>query len=314
MASKLKLVLVSAAVAMLTMVFGGGTQSTGPPKYNYSNYDVTISCALPDVPETLPVLRTIYVPVDREAIEAIARDVFGLSYVKYYHEGEDGRVEIGDIGMSLLFHGLHDIYFDRWPKEALTGWSEEDAVEAVEAIVSRLESHWETPTEVEHTLDDVKKNRDHLNTSLPVVGVLVEYLQSYQVIELGGGACFAISVADDTPIYAYIRKPIVEVEGSDPITVTPSEAVEKALSGESAQRALGVHVIPYVPVEGCVNVTEISLIYYFDDAGRTDYLIPVYRIEAEVHGPSLDNGLPVDVTLREVVFASERTPERAHPE
>ena len=164
--------------------------------------------------------------------------------------------------------------------------------------------------EVEYSLKGTREHRDHFNRSLPVVGIQVEYLQSYQGIEIGGQAPFAVSVADGEPIYACIRRPVVEVEGCDPLTVTPEEAVVKALSGESAWILLGPHIMRSIPTRGKVNVTDIRLIYFYEDTGKTDYLIPVYYIEAEVSGPSLDSGLPVTVTLREVIFASERIPEK----
>lgn len=301
------LVVITAVLAMIaaSMV----ATSLMKPGYSYSKYDITIDCVVPDVPESVPTLMTIHVPVDREAAEAIAMDIFDFDEIRQAWDDDNRRLEFSDIGKSIVFEGLYDIYYDCRSKAALIDYDEAKAIEAAERIVDGLEAYWEMPTAVEHSLKGYGRDIDRFNRSLPVVGIMVNYGQSYHGIELGGGACFSISIADGAAIYANIRKPVVEVEGSDPITVTPMEAVKKALSRESAKRDLGVDDRTFRPTEGKANITKIQLIYYFDDTGRTDYLIPVYYVEGEIEGPGQDPGYTTTVTMREVVFATGRKPD-----
>ena len=299
----------AAAVAILSVsIMSGVIASLINPTYHYSNYEITIDCVIPEVPESVPTLKKIHVPVGRETAEAIAKDVFNFSEIRQAWESEDGRLEFSDVGKSIVFEGLYDIYYDCRTKEALTDWSEEEAKEAAEVLVARLEAYWEMPTSVEHSFKEFSEDYDRFNMSLPVVGVIVHYGQSFQGIGLGGEAYFDISIADGKAIYANIHKPVVEVEGFDLITVPPLEAVMKALSRESAWRDLGVHDHTFRPRTGKAKITKIQLVYYADDTGRSNYLIPVYYVEGEIEGPSQDHGYTTTVTMREVVFVSRRRP------
>ena len=300
----------AAAVAILSVsIMSGVIASLINPPYHHSNYEITIDCAIPEVPESVPTLKKIRVPVSRETAEAIAKDVFNFSEIRQAWESEDGRLGFSDIGKSIVFEGLYDIYYDCRAKEALTDWSEEEAKEAAEGLVARLEAYWEMPTAVGHSLEDLSPQYDGLNMSLPLVGVIAHYSQSYQGIGVEGhGAYFDISLADGKVVYANIHKPIVTLEGSDDVTVTPMEAVRKALSRESAWKELGFHDCKYRPHRGKVNITSIRLVYYADDIKGSTHITPVYYIEGLIEGIENNPQYPNPRRLIEVVFATERRP------
>jgi len=253
-------------------------------------------------------LKKVHVPVSRETAEAIAKDVFNFE-IREAHEREDGRLEFSDIGKSIMFEGLYDIYYDCWAKEALTDWSEDEVKEAAEALVARLEAYWEMPTAVGHSLEGLSPQYDSLNMSRPLVGMIAHYSQSYQGIGMEGhGAYFDVSLADGKVVYANIHKPVVTLEGSDDVTVTPMEAVRKALSRESAWKELGVQVFTYRPRSGRANITSIRLVYYADDKKGSTHITPVYYIEGLIEGIENNPWYPNPYRFREVVFATERRP------
>jgi hypothetical protein len=277
---------------------------------NRSVYVVSIGCELEDAPETLPVLRRLSIPVSREQAEAIALDVFNFTKIDEIKNIPRGGLELSDDDRRLEFFGLHDVYYHELKaRYTVRDWAEEEMIAIAEDCLSRLEEHWE-PTVIERALGGVVPSHVSVLGGLTTVRELgVRYNLSVQGTSLHGpGADFVVCIADGRVIRVELHMPALKVEGYDEVTVSPMEALEKALSGESAQSQLGFQVICIRPATGTLNISDVDLIYYTDFHGNQTYLQPVYYIKGVFEGPMPGDEEIAQTEFHEFIFATDRRP------
>lgn len=277
---------------------------------NHSEYVVSIGCELEDAPEALPVLRRLSIPVSREQAEEIALDVFNFTKIDEIKNIPWGGLELSDEDRRLEFFGLHDVYYHELnARYTVRDWSEEDMIAIAEGFLSRLEEHW-NPTVVERSLGGVAPSHVSESGGLTTVRELgVRYNLSVQGTPLHGpGADFVVGIADGRVISAELHMPALNVEGYDEVTVSPREALEKALSGESAQSQLGFQVSCIRPATGTLNISDVDLFYYTDFHGNQTYLQPVYYIKGVLQGPMPGDEEIAQTEFHEFIFATDRRP------
>lgn len=270
------------------------TETSGPLG-DLSNFNLTIECDFPKVPETAPKLRVEKIPISEEQAELIAKNVFGFEKIDEIEEIKESPWEgliIREDNRELMFFGLTDFFYDELHTEfVVVEWSDEDVKAIADELLAELDEYWQFPTEVEVAFRGVypaaistySDGREEIN----MIGVIYEPKVS-GISLYGPGADFCIGIAEGKVIEAELHKKAVTIVGNVSITVSPKEAIDKLLSGKSAQRALGFETLyGLLPKEGEVIIKRIELVYFADVWYKStiNYLPLVYRIDGKIIGP-----------------------------
>lgn len=281
------------------------------PQVAQSKYTVTIEGGFPEVPEKAPILKVERIAINESLARLIAWDVFDFEKNDEVEAARDELV-VRNGNRELCFHGLHDIFYSESRNSfTVTEWSEEDMVTIAEKLLEKLEKYWSTPTVVERALSKVGPSSVSISSTDIVVAIHeigVFYQQSVQGFSLiGPGADFSIRIADGRVICTDLHRPITQIEGYMNITVSPLEAVERALSGESAQTELGFQLLCIRPSTGNLTITNIELVYYTDFHGTHTHLPLVYLLKGEIVGPDLGGDI-IESEFEEYIFATDMRP------
>lgn len=310
-------------VLLISAVLGGAliltpkpkTDGRGPvfvendgPQVVLPNYNVTIECGFPEVPEKAPILKVERIAINESLARLIAGDVFDFEKIDEV-EAARGELVVRNGNRELCFRGLYDIFYsESGTSYTVTEWSEEEMVIIAEKFLEKLEKYWSTPTVVERSLSKVGPSCVSISSTDIVVAIHeigVFYQQSAQGFNLiGPGADFSIRIADGRIICTDLHRPITQIEGYVNITVSPLEAVESALSGESAQTELGFQLLCIRPSTGNLTITNIELVYYTDFHGTHTHLPLVYLLKGEIVGPDLGGDI-IESEFEEYIFATD---------
>ena len=265
----------------------------------------SINCTLPIVPAQIPIAKKHTIPIKAIDAREIAENVFGFqepysveNHINPYLRYNDQRLE---------FISKYEIMYHTDPG-AFNTWSRTQVIETAETFLAKLEPYWVDETPVNYTLVSVAPS--HISSSSPITRIIrevgVRYQNTLEDIPLQGpGADFTVSICQYKVSSCEIRRPILTIEDYTEITVTPREAIQKMLRGESATPELGFDILQFLPPGSPLIIEEITLTYYTDFSG--EWLIPVYHISGIAQiDPTIHDEPTTEFTW--YIFASDFRP------
>ncbi len=238
----------------------------------------SINCTLPEVPDVIPIARRINVPINSTEAEEIAVEIFG--FTEPYKINGDVNPSFRSDEKRLEFSTRYDIMYHGAYPESFNNWNKTEVIEIAENFLAKLEPYWVDDTAINYSYSGISPS--HISSSSPLTQTIrevgVRYQNMLDGISLSGpGADFSIHVCRDHVSSCEIRRPVVNIEGYTNVTVSPIEAVQMMLRGESATPSIGFEVLQMVPRGGLLTVNSVQLIYYTSLDG--EWLIPVYEIK-----------------------------------
>ncbi|MCW4014135.1 MAG: hypothetical protein NWF07_14270 [Candidatus Bathyarchaeota archaeon] len=265
----------------------------------------SINCTLPTVPAQIPIAKKHTIPIKAIDAREIAENVFGFqepysveNHINPYLRQDDQRLE---------FITKYDLLYHTDPG-AFNKWNRTQVIETAETFLAKLEPYWVDETPVNYTLVSVAPS--HISSSSPITYTIrevgVRYQNTLDGIPLHGpGADFTVSICQYMVSSCEIRRPILTIEGYTDITVTPREAIQMMLRGESATPELGFGILQFLPHGSPLTINEITLTYYTDFSG--EWLVPVYYIKGIAHiDPTINDEPTTDFTW--FIFATDFRP------
>jgi hypothetical protein len=242
----------------------------------------SVNCSLPFVPDSIPVARKVPVNITAEEAEEIAVYVFGFTE-PYEIEGEINPTIRTD-EERLSFGTFYDIMYHGDYPDSFNTWNETNVIETAEAFLAKLEPYWIDETPLNYSIIWVAPS--HISSASPLTSTVrevgVRYQNTLEGIPLEGpGADFGISVCQYEVSSCEIRRPVIAVEGYTEVTITPIEAIQLMLRGESATPEIGFEVLQVLPKGSMLTITDVRLVYYTDLLG--EWLVPVYVIRGVAH-------------------------------
>ncbi|TFH13605.1 hypothetical protein E4H04_11675 [Candidatus Bathyarchaeota archaeon] len=246
----------------------------------------SINCTLPEIPDVIPIARKVDVPINSSEAEKIAVNVFGFTepyeFSLRLRIGRDNPIiTFATNEKSLEFSTRYDIMYHGEYPDSFNNWNESKVIEIAEDFLASFEPYWVDETAVNYSLFRVGPSHissaSHLTESVREVGV--RYQNTLEGVPLSGpGADFVINVCRDNVSSCEIRRPVVEIEGYSNVTVSPLEAIQMMLRGESATPSIGFAVDQVFPRSRLLTVNSVQLIYYTSLYG--EWLVPVYEIHS----------------------------------
>ncbi len=266
-----------------------------------------VNFTLPTVPNQVPVPRVTQIPIPRAVAEEMAVNVFGFE-APYEVEGQvNPSIRKGDRRLEFTTH--YDMLYHTDPG-SYNDWSESEVLRAAENFLSKLERYWVDPTPLNYTIKSVGPS--HISSGSTFGTTIREVAARYQ-LTLGGipiygpGADFKINVCRGEVSGCEIRRPVVSIEEYVDVTVTPREAIQLMLRGESATPELGFEVIQILPHGSELTINDVTLVYYTGTPGNQDRLIPVYVIRGVAHIDPVVFGEETS-SFHKYIFATEYRP------
>jgi len=241
----------------------------------------SINCTLPTVPDVIPVAKKIVIPISSDEAEEIAVNVFGFTQ-PYTVDGEVNPTIRTD-ERQLRFSTRYDMLYRGDYPDSFNNWNRTRVIETAENFLATLEPYWVDSTPINYSIAQVAPS--HISSYSPTTETVrevgVRYQNTLEDIPLeGSGADFTINVCWDEVSSCEIRRPVVVVEGYINVTVTPSEAIQLMLRGESATPELGFEVDQVLPPGSLLTITDVTLVYHTD---QSEWLVPVYVIRGVAH-------------------------------
>jgi hypothetical protein len=266
-----------------------------------------MNCTLPEAPPRLPLPRVVHLPITGEAAEEIAVNVFGFEEPMELEE--DRHTTVRSSGRSLEFRTRYDVFY-RGDYGAFNVWDEARVVELAEALVSELEHYWVDETPLNYSV--IRVGPSHRRDG-SVLEVGVRYRLTLGGVPLvGPGADFGVGVSGYKVSGCEIHRPVLSVEGYEYVEISPVEAVQRMLKGESDTKALGFEILGMRPIGSEVTINNVSLAYFTDNPGGFSWLVPVYVIEGVFHVDPVEYGEET-VGFEEYILATGFPYERTEP-
>jgi hypothetical protein len=242
----------------------------------------SINCTYPTVPDVIPVARKLVIPISSAEAEEIAVNVFGFTQ-PYTVDGEVNPTIRTD-ERQLRFSTRYDMLYRGDYPDSFNNWNRTRVIETAENFLDKLEPYWVDSTPTNYSIAQVAPS--HISSYSPTTETVrevgVRYQNTLEDIALEGpGADFTINVCRDEVSSCEIRRPVVVVEGYINVTVTPLEAIQLMLHGESATPDLGFEMDQVLPTGSLLTITNVTLVYHTDQ--QSEWLVPVYVIRGVAH-------------------------------
>jgi len=261
------------------------TQNTTSPYYYNSTHVFgleSINCTLPTVPDTIPIPRKHIIPITASEAREIAENVF--EFQDPYTVNGDTNPTITQNQKRLTFRSRYDILYSNNPN-IITTWNEPNVTKIAEDLLTKLKPYWVDETPINYTLVSVSTSRISWKPNDPSIiihDINIRYQNTLNNIPLTGpGADFRIDTSNDIISGCEIRRPILTIQDTTNITVTPREAIQKMLRGESATPEIGFEILQMLPLGSPITINDVTLTYHTDPAN--EWLIPVYLIHGRAH-------------------------------
>ena len=242
----------------------------------------SINCTYPTVPDVIPVAKKLVIPISSAEAEEIAVNVFGFTQ-PYTVDGEVNPTIRTD-ERQLRFSTRYDMLYRGDHPDSYNNWNRTRVIETAENFLAKLEPYWVNSTPINYSIAQVAPS--HISSYSPITETVrevgVRYQNTLQDIALEGpGADFTINVCRGIVSSCEIRRPVVVVEDYINVTVTPLEAIQLMLRGESATPELGFEVDQVLPPGSLLTITDVTLVYHTDQ--QNEWLVPVYVIRGQAH-------------------------------
>jgi len=242
----------------------------------------SINCTLPTVPDVIPVARKLVIPISSDEAEEIAVNVFGFN--EPYEIEEEVNPTIRTDEQQLRFSTRYDMLYRGDYPDSFNNWNRTRVIETAENFLVKLEPYWVDSTPINYSIVQVAPS--HISSYSPITETVrevgVRYQNTLEDIALEGpGADFTINVCRGKVSSCEIRRPVVVVEDYINVTVTPLEAIQLMLHGESATPELGFEVDQVLPPGSLLTITNVTLVYHTDQ--QSEWLVPVYVIRGVAH-------------------------------
>ena len=242
----------------------------------------SVNCTLPTVPKVIPVARKLTIPISSDEAEEIAVNVFGFN--EPYEIEEEVNPTVRTDEQQLRFSTRYDMLYRGDYPDSFNNWNRTRVIETAENFLAKLEPYWVDSSPINYSIVQVAPS--HISSYSPITETVrevgVRYQNTLEDIALEGpGADFTINVCRGEVSSCEIRRPVVVVEGYINVTVTPLEAIQLMLRGESATPELGFEVDQVLPRGSQLTITNVTLVYHTDQ--QSEWLVPVYVIRGVAH-------------------------------
>ncbi len=261
------------------------TLNTTSPYYYNSTHVFgleSINCTLPTVPAQIPIPRKHTNPITASTAREIAENVFGFQTP--YELNGDTNPTITHNHQRLTFPSRYDILYSN-DVNIITTWNDPNVTKIAQDLLDKLKPYWVDETSINYSLVSVSTSRIAWKPNEPSIiihDIDIRYQNTLNDIPLSGpGADFRIEISNDIITNCEIRRPILTIQDYTNITVTPQEAIQKMLRGESATPEIGFDILQMLPLGSPITINDITLNYYTDRT--SEWLIPVYLIHSKAH-------------------------------
>jgi hypothetical protein len=257
-----------------------------------TGFKLEINCVFNQT-SSAPMITYSKSQMTEERLRTIAADVFGMEAPERLEDHPLGGIFLRQEQKNIR-GGVGGIWYsvdsDRGFAK-LEDWNQTEVRRVAEETISALEPYWESPTDAVRKFTSLGPSgwRSIISLTGEVIeeGITefsVRYLWSVRGVEVSGNGCSVRASPDGKLFSTKYCKPLVQIIGEQPVTVTPEDALATFISGRSINRVIGAPRLKCpTPLNGTVVVNDISLIYYPLESPEGEVVEAlVYRIEFDI--------------------------------
>lgn len=278
-----------------------------------SKYEIIYECNISNIDNKASNLLVIPIDIDEITAIQICNEVFDMPTIENIknipwkgksYSSDDGTVE---------FFGLNRIYYnDLDTKPTVLEWNITEVKYIAENFINKLFKYWDYKTEVIYTESHVgpcyytaEIDPETLEETVTIHAIGVNYELSVNDTKLvGPGADFSIWVANGEIVSAELHYPCLIKSGDLEITITPQQAIERFIKGETQEHGYDDLSSP-IAWEGACVVKSVDLSYYIDFSKEHQTYLPLnYEIKGVLKFIDPETKQPTELEFCEYLSAT----------